>query len=371
MISSSSSVYYYNKLNFHIQTNMFKMLTKELCNYILEKIYLKSIDEIPYQYQEMTLEELIKSILDIYSIYDNEYNILISKLEFLFNDIDVNILVKEYIFARLYTLPSSTAYFKMKDIEHLKIKYTGTNDENKIFENISNYNPSIKEYFYIKYINKEEILKYGENGNPNFTKKENSICNYLYRISENEKLTIGTRESNTDTLVDFLLRKLHLDEYPLALRLQPNYKINYGDQVISSNPEFSIEKNRLIMFIDEDKHINNVSKGKKWGEYQIAGEILAAAYTNYNNTKNKKNKEQIIKCMRVIGTCFTFYKAIIPEEYLISLDNGVIINGFNILRYPDNHEDDSYSNLDYMNVKERNKIIELLYKLKYELESNE
>ncbi|KAI7868375.1 hypothetical protein K492DRAFT_201257 [Lichtheimia hyalospora FSU 10163] len=36
--------------------------------------------------------------------------------------------------------------------------------------------------------------------------------------------------------------------------------------------------------VDEDKHFKNTGRSKAWGEYQIAGEILAAAVNNYNNS---------------------------------------------------------------------------------------
>lgn len=36
------------------------------------------------------------------------------------------------------------------------------------------------------------------------------------------------------------------------------------------------------MMIDEDKHLQNVSKNSWWGECQIAGELLASAFVNHD-----------------------------------------------------------------------------------------
>jgi len=154
--------------------------------------------------------------------------------------------------------------------------------------------------------------------------------------------------------------------------MQPNYKFYVYDKEISSNPEFSIERKGLVMFIDEDKHIKNIGKAKGWGEYQIAGEVLAAASTNYNtyNSSDTGSENQIIRCMRVIGTHFTFYKAIIPGEYLLSLGNGFPDKGFEIIRFPHNDKEEPRSSFDYMIGDDRKKIVDMLFRLKNELENS-
>ena len=188
------------------------------------------------------------------------------------------------------------------------------------------------------------------------TRKEKTLTKYL------QKITRGISESNTDSLVDYILRKVELDEEPLLMRIHPNYKFYVYNKEIFSNPEFSIEKDDIIIFINSSKN---------WDENQIAGEILAVVSTNYNNSfinrKTKITSQQVVYSMRVIGTRFTFYKAIVPVTYLESLGDGFPDEEFTIYRFPDNELDKSLSRYDYMVPSERRIIVDMLFRLHTEL----
>ena len=265
-------------------------------------------------------------------------------------------------------LASSTGDFRKIDVNSLQIQFLGTGDPRDIFK--SDITSKIPDYFYIKNYDENtirNILYESETSTVKLTKKEKTLAKYLQKIVDNEKIARGTSESNTDSLVDYILRKLELDEDPFLMRIQPNYKFYVHNKEISSNPEFSVEKDDLVVFIDEDKHIKNIGPSKNWGENQIAGEILAAASTNYNdifiNRKRKLTYQQVVYSMRVIGTRFTFYKATIPNTYLESLGDGFPEESFTIYRFPDNEVDKSLSNYNYMIPEEREIIVNMLFKL--------
>lgn len=94
--------------------------------------------------------------------------------------------------------------------------------------------------------------------------------------------------------------------------------------------------------------------------------MLAAAYNNFNNMSlyNKPIQDkQIIYSMRVIGTKFTFYKAIVSYTYLQSLGDGFPDENFLIYRFLNNKYDESFSHYDYTIPEERKIVIEMLFRL--------
>jgi hypothetical protein len=259
---------------------------------------------------------------------------------------------------------NSTSDFGARDIQKLNINYEKVNDVTSFIGD--DVEPiGVDESLYIKDIDKVGILTYKDNTNLN--KVERSLCKYISRIVENSNITIGTSESHTDNFVAYLLRKMCLDEDPYCLSYHPAYKFYVKGKWITSIPEFGVDKDGMVIFIDEDKHINNIGNSKAWGEYQIAGELLAVAYTNYNKIyigrKRKETTHQTLYSMRVIGTQFTFYKAIVSHSYLDSLSENLPTESFTIYRYPSN-DDESYSHFDYLKPVQRKKIIYTIYKLR-------
>jgi hypothetical protein len=86
--------------------------------------------------------------------------------------------------------------------------------------------------------------------------------------------------------------------------------------------------------IEEDKHLKNVYRSERFDKSHIAGMLLAAASENYQND----HKDQVIYGMTVIGTRFTFYKALFSERYLYSLPDGIPNEVATIYRYSKNTE---------------------------------
>jgi len=235
-------------------------------------------------------------------------------------------------------LVDSTSEFRKEELESLRIQYS---EIDALFDvKVDN----IPNYFYIRdYNNRDQIYNKSQILNADrelLVGEERCLIKYLNKVVRNEEVVKGTSESNTDSLVDYMIRQVGFDREPFILRLHPYYKFYVGSHEISSVPGFSVENDELMVFIDEDKHLRNTGKPKSWGEYQIAGEILAAAYTNHEivftrsceingatiakeDEKEQERREEIMYAMRVIGTKFTFYKAIIPHSYLISLGSGL------------------------------------------------
>ncbi|CAO3627390.1 unnamed protein product [Cunninghamella echinulata] len=187
-------------------------------------------------------------------------------------------------------------------------------------------------------------------------------------VLENQDIVRGTEESRTDAFVSYLLGTLDFNKYPLMLQPRKLLKFKVHDKDILSKFDFAVYKNRQVMLVDEDKHIRNTGP-KSWGEYQIAGEIIAGAYSNYTNSAVHYNK--CIYAVRVIGLRFTFYKAIISPEYILSLEDGLPKSNVDIFRYPNNDKYKDYGYLDYGNEKERKEIIDILIRLReYFLRNN-
>jgi hypothetical protein len=148
---------------------------------------------------------------------------------------------------------------------------------------------------------------------------EKTLIDLLQRIILNEKVSLGTRESLTDTFVDFILRSFDFEKYPLRLNIRPLYTFRVGCKRIKSECDFSIEKGSSVLLVEDDKHLKNSFRSDGFGEFQLAGEFLAAASTNYQNNP----EDQVVFGVRVIGTRFTFYKAFFPKEYLYTLSDSI------------------------------------------------
>ena len=184
-------------------------------------------------------------------------------------------------------------------------------------------------------------------------------------LLENEAVVRGTEESRTDAFVNHLLEKLEFGESPLMIQPQPIFKFKVHTKEISSKYDYAVIKDAEIMLIDEDKHFRNTGPTSAWGEYQIAGEIIAGAFTNY--TLDSKHYGNIIYAVRAIGLRFTFYKAIVTREYLNSLGEGLPVETAEIYRFPGSSEDKPFPYLDYGDPTERKSIINLLVNIRHYL----
>lgn len=258
-------------------------------------------------------------------------------------------------------LPSSTSDFKPIDVRSLNIYYVNAINADELFDSYS-YNLQIPNYLMIRGLGKNELLLLSPELLQSLDDDERTTAKYLSKILRNELQTIETRESKTDTFVNFLLTDLRFNRDPFLLNLQPDYKFRVANKQITSKPEFTIEKDDTVMCLDEDKHIHNTTKVSGYGQDQIAGELLACAYVNYNNADSiSAGCDQTVFAIRVIGSKFTFYKAFITSSYFQSLADGFPPDEeqVRIFRYP------SYNiGYDYADPSHRAEILELLVRLR-------
>ena len=259
-------------------------------------------------------------------------------------------------------LSKSTSEFEKSDTEKLNIVYKRLDDIMAFKQLIyNNHTDSTNSPLHIQDLDYDTFVGCSHNIKKihMLSNREKLFATLIDQVSMNEDLIRGTDESKTDTFVDYILREIGLAEYPLILKLKPMYEIRVRHKTISSVHDFSIEKGNKVVLIEEDKHIRNTTPGSAWGEYQIAGEILAAAYNNY--VLHITESELI--AIRVISTRFTFYHTIIPFDYLNSLSIGLPNIDIVISRYPD-----SDRGLDYKDHNERRVIIDMLLRIRHKLQ---
>jgi len=276
-------------------------------------------------------------------------------------------------------LADSTGDFRDIDVISLNIVYKDIFDVNDLVAQTSKLAPS---EVYISDRNGSDLISCIDDESilVDLPRKERTFAVLLAYVLINEKAVRGTEESRTDSLVDRLLRTLEFDEYPLMLQLQPNYKFSVYNKEITSKYDFGITRKGRLAMVDEDKHLKNTGPSYGWGEYQIAGELLAGTYYNYALT----GRNDIVYAARVIGTKFTFYKTVPSKSYLHSLGRGLPEDEtFVICRYPppipsgssglpesteraDTYER-SFPSYDFSNPKERRIIIDILLRIREDL----
>ena len=258
----------------------------------------------------------------------------------------------------------STSIFRKIDILTLKVVYTETTNPDELCEPYNNSNISIPNDVYVSNLSNTEIKNIIDDEDSfekldNMTKTFVQMMNY---VMINESQVRGTEESRTDAFVDLVLRRLKFGEYPLMMLPRKPSKLSVYTKDISSEPDFAIVKDNCIMLVDEDKHIKNTGPPFAWGEYQIAGELIASAYCNYSASKLRYRS--LLYAVRVIGLKFTFYKAEITPEYLDSLGEGFPSESVTVTRYPGSEEDKDFPHLDYTKVYDRKKIVDMLIRIR-------
>jgi hypothetical protein len=253
----------------------------------------------------------------------------------------------------------STSKFGAEDINILNI----------IFENRDVWNivdVEIPEYLYLdrKSLLLEQVKK------SDFTMKEaRTIITHILRVSRNETVTIGTDESKTDSFVNYLFGKIGFNEDPYIIALHNRCEFRFGNRYIKSIPDVVTIKDDILVLVAEDKHIRNVSSASQFGEYQIAGELIASAYINYRNYLGIHNTiyRSTVYAVRVIGTRFTFYSCTVPIKYIMELEEAEITSQITVFRHPSLNNVGEYSFYDYKDPNDRDKILDILFSIKEEI----
>jgi hypothetical protein len=262
---------------------------------------------------------------------------------------------------------NSTSDFRKIDVNTLNIQYVDVDKSDDIANPVNLNGINIHKDLYvgglsIYYMRSTEELLISDR----IDNKTKTFVQLMLDVADNEVAMINTEESRTDSLVSHLFERLEFNEYPLMIRIQPLLKFMIHTKEISSKYDFAVIKHKQIMLVDEDKHLRNTGPPSAWGEYQIAGEIIAGAYSNYSS---KRTYNELLYAVRVIGLKFTFYKATIPPEYLDSLGEGFPSLSVNIARYPPNDSTKDFPFLDFGNPTERAQIIDILVRIREFLRS--
>ncbi len=266
-------------------------------------------------------------------------------------------------------LVDSTSDFRLKDLTALNI----------VYENMVEWSPilpdNLDNNLMIANMSKERLVSMWTDDSVagGLNAEEHTIAEYVSNVLIKELADAGKREKITDAFVNYLLGALKFNVYPLSLQLKSDCSFKVHNKVVTSESDFAVYKKRMFAIIDEDKHIHNVEHSTGWGEYQIAGEILAAAYTNHNNV-SRRYEHQTLYAIRVIGTRFTFYKASIAYKYIESLSEGFPCDHMHMYRYPHWDDGPGISNipcLDYSNPVDRLKILEIMTSIRASVVNND
>ena len=251
----------------------------------------------------------------------------------------------------------STSNFRKIDILTLNVIYTETTNPDELCNPCNTSELFVPNDVYVSDLLRTEIKSIVDD-TARFDKLDNMTKTFVQMMNYvmiNER---GTEKSRTDAFVDLMLRRLKFGEYPLMMLPRKPSKLSVYTKNISSEPDFAIVKDDCIMLVDEDKH----RPPSAWGEYQIAGELIASAYCNYSSSKLQY--KSLLYAVRVIGLKFTFYKAEIAPEYLDSLGEGFPSKSVTITRYPGSEKDKDFPHLDYTDVNDRKKIVDMLIRIR-------
>jgi hypothetical protein len=281
---------------------------------------------------------------------------------------------------------SSTSNFTENDVSFLNISYR---DVSSLFTTLPKEKYLRKyEYLLLRNMAYFDLVNMKEIGEDEATRKMLSAVDYMTSVLE------ITDETVTNDFVSFLLSELQLNLRPFRLRHERKYVIRFSETEITSVPDMSVEDGHTILLIDEDKSLSNVDHTSHWGENQIAGEIFTALYRNYSNNPEDYGEDHPVYAIRVIGTFFTFYKAVAKKEYLGSASRQELEEEFDefgrqhiylsekliIERYPSNTikhltqvrtSRRNYVGLNYWDIEDRKQIVFLLLSLKTTLENME
>ncbi|ORX46735.1 hypothetical protein DM01DRAFT_1339393 [Hesseltinella vesiculosa] len=185
----------------------------------------------------------------------------------------------------------------------------------------------------------EHDLKDGSKSNTAIT-----IIRKLRKVLLNEVNT-PMREEFVDSYVMTLLRYAGFDEEPFSTELKYTSTALIGSTKIVSKTDFMVTKiDRCLLLIVEDKHPRGVSEFTDWNEHQIAGEIFCSAFHNSNLDNQPIRYPLSLYAVRIIGTKFTFYKAVITHAYMGQCHSGLLPNddvSLVITRYPAQAERES------------------------------
>jgi hypothetical protein len=274
---------------------------------------------------------------------------------------------------KIWQLPS-TSNWETEHLKALNINYININNINNILDNyniLNNYNIFLSNYWNSKnkFILSDDDKQFKENYDKIEDKKIQTIVDKIGTIIIDEKAN-KIDESSIDDFVRSLFYYLGFDENPLKI-ISKKIEIKINNNKIISKPDLSIaNRNNILLMIIEDKHSKNSNYIYNYSEPQIGGEIFCAAINNILNINIITNFPIIIFAIRIITTSFTFFKAIISEEYIKeaikSNEKLPLKNSLSIYKYPQYNIDNKpiEPGLNFCLYEQRNEIINILLNIK-------
>jgi len=265
-------------------------------------------------------------------------------------------------------LASSASGFKSIDRKSLNVDYVDEYIDNMLNPLPQKYEKA-PNYLLAGNLGRYELISLNQDTSikSKLGRYELSTARYLREVLQNDALITGVRETLTDSFVNFLLNQLGFGlEFGLKLQADYYFEIGRPSIRIGAKVEFSIEKDGTVVCFDEDKHLRGIGAISEYGETQMAGEMLACAYWNYNDAESKsRGCDQTVFAIRVIGTRFTFYKGHVSSNYIQYLGLGFPPDDVRVTihRYPAKSEATPYG-YDYADVQQRARVLELLVRLR-------
>lgn len=278
---------------------------------------------------------------------------------------------------RKTSLPNTSTLFTLVDLDNLSIKFENTEDIEQFFD-LKFESFHFDESLMILNLIRHDLRTLDERPEllNELTDNEKTIGLLLNKVISHDPLKVSIRESFTSNFLNYLLIKLGFAQYPLLMFVQPKYYFELEGVKMTGKPEFSIENQSQVrcIFVDENRHLSNIKIATEFSECQIAAELVAAAFTSYSNPISPSLlKNQTIFAVRVIGTKFTFYKAIFQKSYLESISSGLLnlikSQELNIYRYPPNDENETLFGYDYSDNRHREAILKLLSCLREQIKN--
>ena len=142
-------------------------------------------------------------------------------------------------------------------------------------------------------------------------------------IGKIKKVFMSEEDSITEVIVDgFIESLLHIlcfDDYPCFLYPQYSYLAQIGpnNRRVQAKPDFSVlSEGNKIMLVIEDKTVTSATYSNNWKEDQVMGELFAAVHYVVTKSRTTITYPIAVYAVRVIGTNFTFYKAVATLNYI-------------------------------------------------------
>lgn len=186
----------------------------------------------------------------------------------------------------------------------------------------------------------------------------NRVKSLLTKIREVYIASTTLSEMYVDGFMSTLLHILCFDDYPCLLYPQYTYSTQIGprNHTVHAQSDFSILSHKhQILLVIEDKTTSNANLTNNWKEDQVLGELFVAVH-------QAKQFPASVYAIRVVGTLFTFYKAVATEEYILETAKmgKAVKNEMVVQRYPLVKKGVQLTAYNICNVDDRKRILECM-----------